>query len=950
LISEIVAILGYHDTEIYSILILAIVILPFLIGWKINSTYYNRVINRIYKAYHEKCIINNLNKPEWNDESRVDEGKKESKDIINSLDRIVGENFIKKDIKVFKNHYECDMACRFLRHNRNIEAFYLMKELFKEGMQEFKQNSDIYIVAWYYIHSMKIFYKNNDLLDNYDIEIFNGDEILDRASKLKNNIRERYLITYADELVEKERREISLKQTETNIEETIKIEKLRIEAVNYHFKCLKEIKDLFMELKKSNYNKEVISYLNNIENVYKAKTSGNNQYLRILREYPDDKDTMKLYMLFLYDISNRDDLANKYVNLLGEQPSRTLRRFSKDSSNKTKNNIRKVNLSSNSLNSNAHSEDYSAASGLGREVKKKLTRQNTMSKKYTDKIRSLKTKTIILMGLMICILIVLTLVIIFIFNYITSILDIYNTTTITPFVVANTSYRVRMFGNSIMADIPEKYEYYRNLLMSKKEMIDGTISNIMGKFFRSYMSTYPLFNPVGNYGYDLLRSESIADSFMRFIANYKYTFNRNMLQDNETIFDILYEPHFKYFALNIKENFALVYDESSNIIQNLMRSKFSILYVVLIISEALFVIITVLVTYNSFGPLRKITEDVTINIFGMFKYISKHDIQKMIDDYNSKIEDLNEIIGMDEDYTEIKRRNNKNSRWNIIIGISCVALLGYSILVVFQQIITLNNTNSTADILEESSKRLYYVQNIQYFTHEVIHQDRTLFLEGEPERLLNNNIYMLKKLQESLKDGSYGGPTFDNYPELDFILKDTGCYRVEGTPCENLNYNETSLFGFSEVVSILPLNELISEYLYYVHNFIDNVKEENYIQLPFTNKQNIQLVVSNELNDNFFKLQNELMDSIISKTLIADDYLIDHIRVEIQKGKSNSIILLIIGSLLIIFVNFFVFNKVYSLRAEELDTLVIFAFYIPPAIFNKNERYKKFLETGITTE
>jgi len=50
--------------------------------------------------------------------------------------------------------------------------------------------------------------------------------------------------------------------------------------------------------------------------------------------------------------------------------------------------------------------------------------------------------------------------------------------------------------------------------------------------------------------------------------------------------------------VNIKENFALVYDESSNIIQNLMRSKFSILYVVLIISEALFVIITVLVTYN----------------------------------------------------------------------------------------------------------------------------------------------------------------------------------------------------------------------------------------------------------------------------------------------------------------------------------------------------------------
>jgi len=81
----------------------------------------------------------------------------------------------------------------------------------------------------------------------------------------------------------------------------------------------------------------------------------------------------------------------------------------------------------------------------------------------------------------------------------------------------------------------------------------------------------------------------------------------------------------------------------------------------------------------------------------------------MIDDYNSKIEDLNEIIGMDEDYTETKRRNNKNSRWNIIIGISCVALLGYSILVVFQQIVSKdknkNNNNNNNNNKKKKKKK-----------------------------------------------------------------------------------------------------------------------------------------------------------------------------------------------------------------------------------------------------
>lgn len=96
-----------------------------------------------------------------------------------------------------------------------------------------------------------------------------------------------------------------------------------------------------------------------------------------------------------------------------------------------------------------------------------------------------------------------------------------------------------------MANIPEQYETYQKLLMDSRDIIDNTYVPVINEYMSSYLSSYPLFNPVGKYGYDSLKIETISDSYMKFVSNYKYAINRNMLQDNETVFDILYEPHFK---------------------------------------------------------------------------------------------------------------------------------------------------------------------------------------------------------------------------------------------------------------------------------------------------------------------------------------------------------------------------------------------------------------------
>ncbi len=54
---------------------------------------------------------------------------------------------------------------------------------------------------------MKIFYKENDLLNKYDREIFNCEVLLDNAMELKLNMRQNFLIDKALNYIEMEKRE-----------------------------------------------------------------------------------------------------------------------------------------------------------------------------------------------------------------------------------------------------------------------------------------------------------------------------------------------------------------------------------------------------------------------------------------------------------------------------------------------------------------------------------------------------------------------------------------------------------------------------------------------------------------------------------------------------------------------------------------------------------------------
>jgi len=65
-------------------------------------------------------------------------------------------------------------------------------------------------MAWYYIYSMKKFYKENNLLQKYDQELFKTEGMLNNAMDLKLDISKKYLINKALSYIEIEKRENSM--------------------------------------------------------------------------------------------------------------------------------------------------------------------------------------------------------------------------------------------------------------------------------------------------------------------------------------------------------------------------------------------------------------------------------------------------------------------------------------------------------------------------------------------------------------------------------------------------------------------------------------------------------------------------------------------------------------------------------------------------------------------
>ncbi|ORX40436.1 hypothetical protein BCR36DRAFT_223478, partial [Piromyces finnis] len=172
--------------------------------------------------------------------------------------------------------------------------------------------------------------------------------------------------------------------------------------------------------------------------------------------------------------------------------------------------------------------------------------------------------------------------------------------------------------------------------------------------------------------------------------------------------------------------------------------------------------------------------------------------EQVITDYEEKIETLCQSFDLDkENYeTNIKSKlMNGNSNNNLKLILSLFAILIYIIIAMLPVINTVTDSHDVLSILSKSSDRYSILMSIQHFTYEVINQDRSIFLEDEPNRILNDLVNKIETIQDELKSGSYGGPTFNKYPFVDDVIKENGCHRLalahSGTTCDDVIYDSS---------------------------------------------------------------------------------------------------------------------------------------------------------------
>jgi len=503
----------------------------------------------------------------------------------------------------------------------------------------------------------------------------------------------------------------------------------------------------------------------------------------------------------------------------------------------------------------------------------------------------------------------------------------------------------RMLSLGLITDNPAEYGKYNGMLGGYLYVVDDMSIETISKNMYNIDVDTPLIVPVGKYGYDTFETKTIPEAYKKIISHMRYLYNRVPFTPNVTVEDILYEPHFKYFIINSRTNFDDALIRSKNVVSDDILSKFKIIDYSIVVVGVVLLSIALSILYLTYGPLKRSTEKTTRDLFRMFKYISKDNFEEVITNYDEKIDTLCESFEIDKEIIENNIKNEKDKSYNgIKLTISFIIIVFFIFIV---GIIVIFSSSQVRDILilaNKSADRYSLVEGIKMFTYETIFQDRSIFVEDEPNRILNDLVNRLERVQEELKTGSYGGPTFDNYPALDYVMKEKGCHRMYyDLSCLTMVYD--SSYGYSEEVGTLPMNELIREYLFHVNSFIDDVNDGKYILLPFSTKENIMILFNQVLNDNFFKLQEQLVNNIVGDILVADGDLIDSSVTILEKNKKLTMYMVIIGSVLLIIIDIFIFNSIYNSKLKEMTTLVSFIFLMPQSIVNRNEKFKRFLET-----
>ncbi|OUM63511.1 hypothetical protein PIROE2DRAFT_9928 [Piromyces sp. E2] len=235
--------------------------------------------------------------------------RKEYEERDDSIDKplitIASEKRIIKKETVYYKPSDCAYISSFILYNRSVDAIMLLDNIFSEGI---------------FIAQNKICYQNEDIEDLLDKIEYTADKMLYKNSSLSKSFVEKFLIYDASFSLEADRSLIYNDNSKSNDNSASEFELIEIKnkSIQYHLAALNFLKTLMNSLKSLETTSDIENAMVINDELTEVLNEAEGHYKKFITKFNYSKESLELYVLFLKNSMNRNDLADQYIQMMEE--------------------------------------------------------------------------------------------------------------------------------------------------------------------------------------------------------------------------------------------------------------------------------------------------------------------------------------------------------------------------------------------------------------------------------------------------------------------------------------------------------------------------------------------------------------------------------------------------------------------------------------------------------
>jgi len=916
--------------KIYPIFI-GICVIGLISGWFLNILYSNWYTNKIFtnieRKYNQRHVIDKLK--EQIEMERIDDDERKS------IETIVTEKRVIKKENVYKKFSDCAYVSKFIMENRSISAFYLVNSLFKEGVLQFEREPMIYMQYWNFLHGMRRFLSINricfasDEFEELTKKIDHlSEKVLLKCANMANSHFMKYLVYNAIYIYEMDKSLLISNENSTDNGTTdFELLQIKNKSIQYHISALNELKELMSALKTLENPADIDNAMVINDHLTEILNSGEKHFKHFVTEFNYSKESLELYILFLRNSMNRGDLAGQFIQMLDENEN-----CDKEELNNKYGGYEKSEKMSSSMNSDVENR------------KTKILKKNMLSRCQQPLYKLLNVMQI-LTTLAILIGIVGNYIYINSFSNVIATLKTFTVEARAPVIMSQIQSAVRLIGLTAGAGFSPYGMPFVTVIQDNLDYLKDVYFPIVYKDHDCTPKGFLTIHPVANGVVDELKD---VNFFQLLEKMYRKS---QLIIDSVNRTDIItpeynYDRDIRFFQENAKGEFESIFlkalEENDITIENTVIRHESMFYIILgIISVFMLFAITRIIIPNT-NKSHSFIKDIVC----LYKTLPSKYFYEQSNEYSDQIQEICENYEADDEgmFKNSKKRKTSSTKSVKIMFLTYCLIIAVLLLFPFITVFLYKSeSKSLIKYLVNSSKRNYYLAQVNMIDMEMIFKDRFYFSEGQELAIMSEIYDKLLKLENGLKSGAYGGKTNSDYAIFDEFVHNPTCFRGKTVKyqyyCDSRSYDDL----YTKDLSESSTDYLMVEYLNKLAEYIANPPQAKYDVLTTEGLLGIFMdIVYNPYVQFLKKMSDDISGHIDLMNELGAEYL------ENQAKKYQKITLIAheVCSVLI-FITFFIFvSRPIKKQLRVIDSLTNITFSIPSSIYNASPKIKNFIENG----